>query len=249
MQSVQIHIPKPCHENWNNMTPDGQGRFCSSCQKVVVDFSVMSDKELLNHLSKLAGQYTCGHFSVHQLNTEIKTAGSKRRISWAYVWNVLLASLLATETYAQSESPIKKKPEVHLPNPYEAMGDYEVEPRDSVPDNKIIHGIILQSKTNAPLPGANVSLKGSSKATISNEKGEFTLMVPNNDTVTLEVSYIGFALETIVVDKNSIANIQVLMKESITELDGMFIVAYKPTFKQKVKRFFRRTVIAPFKKL
>jgi len=46
-----------------------------------------------------------------------------------------------------------------------------------------------------------------------------------------------------------VRNIRVLMEEAITELQGEFIVVQKPTFKQKVKRFFKRTFIAPFKKL
>jgi hypothetical protein len=29
-KSVQIHIPQPCHENWQHMTPKEQGRFCGS---------------------------------------------------------------------------------------------------------------------------------------------------------------------------------------------------------------------------
>jgi hypothetical protein len=79
LKSVQIQIPKPCHENWNNMTPDERGRFCGSCQKIVVDFTVMSDKELLDYISNVAGQPTCGRFSYHQLNTGIKTTESKKR--------------------------------------------------------------------------------------------------------------------------------------------------------------------------
>lgn len=249
LNSVQIQIPKPCHENWNNMTPDEQGRFCGSCKKVVVDFSKMNDKELLHHISNMAGQHTCGRFSTSQLNTEIKTTNNNKRFSWAYVWNVLLASLLATESYAQGEPQIKKKSEVHLPDVSPRIGTFAAKEQDTIPANKLVHGTILQSKTHEPLSGANVSIKGTSKGTVSNDKGEFTIVVPNNDAVTLEVSYVGYTLETIVVDKSSNVNIKVLMTESLMELQGEFLVALKPTFKQKVKRFFRRTVIAPFKKL
>src|SRR5689334_6424798 len=133
MQSVQIHIPKPCHENWNNMRPDEQGRFCGSCQQIVVDFTVMSDKELLDYISSAAGQHACGRFSNDQLNKEIIKTESKRRFSWTYVWNVLLASLLATESYAQGEPQIKKKPEVHLPDVSPTVGTFAVRERDTVP--------------------------------------------------------------------------------------------------------------------
>jgi hypothetical protein len=108
-KAVQIHIPQPCHENWNNMTPDEQGMFCGSCQKTVVDFSAMSDKELLESFANVSGYTACGRFSNDQLNRTIKTAENKRRLSWAYVWNVLLATFMITEANAQVCPPNKKR--------------------------------------------------------------------------------------------------------------------------------------------
>src|SRR5688500_699317 len=61
-----LHIAEPCHENWNNMSPEQQGRYCGSCCKTVVDFSMMSDKEILQVLSKAASK-TCGRFTEDQL--------------------------------------------------------------------------------------------------------------------------------------------------------------------------------------
>ena len=67
-KTVQIQISQPCHENWHNMTPNEQGRFCGSCQKAVVDFSAMNDKELLEYIANVAGYTACGRFSNDQLN-------------------------------------------------------------------------------------------------------------------------------------------------------------------------------------
>lgn len=247
LKSVQIQIPKPCHENWNNMTPDEQGRFCGSCQKVVVDFTVMSDKELIDYISNVAEQRTCGRFSTHQLNTNIKATESKRRFSWAYVWNVLLASFLATESYAQGEPQIKKKTEMHLPDL--KPGTFTAMERDTVPAEKIVQGFILQSRTNAPLQYAYVTIKGTSKGTICNERGEFKIQVEDKDSVILEIASIGYKTQTLTINKNSNLNVCVLMEDDTTELMGITVVAYHDTFKKKVKRFFRRTIIAPIKKI
>lgn len=95
---IQIKVPKPCHENWRNMTPKEQGRFCGSCEKIVVDFSKMSDKEMLSHLSKAAGQPVCGRFANDQLNRKIGPAINNRRFSPPYVWNLLLATALFFES-------------------------------------------------------------------------------------------------------------------------------------------------------
>lgn len=107
-KAVQIHIPQPCHENWHNMTPNEQGRFCGSCQKTVIDFSAMSDKELLEYIANVSGYTACGRFSNDQLNRTIKTTENKRRFSWAYVWNILLATFMITEANAQV-CPKKKR--------------------------------------------------------------------------------------------------------------------------------------------
>jgi hypothetical protein len=107
-KAVQIYISQPCHENWYNMTPNEQGRFCDACQKTVVDFSAMSDKELLEYVANVSGYNACGRFSSHQLNREIKTAENIRRFSWAYVWNILLATFMITEADAQGRAPRKR---------------------------------------------------------------------------------------------------------------------------------------------
>ena len=65
----KITIPKPCHEDWNNMTPDETGRFCSVCTKGVVDFSNKTSEEIQNYLFQNKEQKICGKFRNDQINT------------------------------------------------------------------------------------------------------------------------------------------------------------------------------------
>ena len=41
---MKITINNPCHENWNEMTGEEQKRFCSSCQKHVLNLSEMTQR-------------------------------------------------------------------------------------------------------------------------------------------------------------------------------------------------------------
>lgn len=61
-----ISIPNPCNENWDNMSPETNGRFCSSCEQIVVDFTKMSDQEILDFISK-SQQKVCGRFKNEQV--------------------------------------------------------------------------------------------------------------------------------------------------------------------------------------
>ena len=45
MQKLQLSIPEPCHENWQQMTPTEQGRYCNACAKEVVVLT----KESIEH--------------------------------------------------------------------------------------------------------------------------------------------------------------------------------------------------------
>ncbi|WP_312301007.1 hypothetical protein [Chryseobacterium sp.] len=66
---MKIIIPKPCHENWENMTEDERGKFCSVCSKTVHDFTASSDEELINSLG--SGQNICGRFREDQLGRNL----------------------------------------------------------------------------------------------------------------------------------------------------------------------------------
>ena len=46
---MRLSVPKPCHEDWNKMTLNEQGAFCKVCAKTAVDFSKMTDEEVLNY--------------------------------------------------------------------------------------------------------------------------------------------------------------------------------------------------------
>ena len=64
----KISIPIPCHEDWGNMTPNEQGRHCSSCAKTVVDFTGMSDEQVKYFFLDKKEERVCGRFHNEQLH-------------------------------------------------------------------------------------------------------------------------------------------------------------------------------------
>ena len=64
-----ISIPKPCHEDWNQMSQKQKGRFCNSCSKTVIDFTKMETDEIQDFISENKNNHICGHFKQTQLDS------------------------------------------------------------------------------------------------------------------------------------------------------------------------------------
>lgn len=63
----RISVPKPCHENWNEMLPEQQGRHCLSCSKTVVDFTNWEANDILVYLQQKSNEKVCGRFNQDQV--------------------------------------------------------------------------------------------------------------------------------------------------------------------------------------
>lgn len=61
MQPIPLQINKPCHENWDAMTPNERGRHCASCNKTVVDLTAMPPAQAATYMTDLGKQLQSGH--------------------------------------------------------------------------------------------------------------------------------------------------------------------------------------------
>jgi len=68
--SIQISIPKPCHEDWQKMETSERGAFCRSCRKEVVDFTRMTDEQVISYLSTATG--VCGRLREDQVSRRLR---------------------------------------------------------------------------------------------------------------------------------------------------------------------------------
>ncbi|MER3498462.1 MAG: hypothetical protein C4308_07410 [Chitinophagaceae bacterium] len=75
-----MQIPTPCHEDWDKITPVEKGRFCGTCQKQVVDFSEMSDRQIAEFFKNHSTGSVCGRFMTDQLNRDIQIP--RKQLPW-----------------------------------------------------------------------------------------------------------------------------------------------------------------------
>lgn len=81
------------------------------------------------------------------------------------------------------------------------------------------------SSNQFPIPGANVTIKGSSTGTTTDFDGNFNLQVMPTDI--LVISYVGYKTEEILIDKNTTINIELI--EEISQLDEIILIGYGDT--------------------
>jgi hypothetical protein len=112
---IQLSITDPCHENWDSMNKAEQGRFCTSCQKQVVDFTSMSDSQLAAFFKKPIQSLSkdgsvCGRFFQDQLDRNVEIP--RKRIPWVkYFFQFALpAFLMSAKAAAQGNVIVKSMP-------------------------------------------------------------------------------------------------------------------------------------------
>jgi hypothetical protein len=184
---VQISIPEPCHENWQQMTQVEKGKFCDSCQKKVFDFTAASDHEI--RLKIGADQNLCGRFLLSQLNRDLHLKKEKSPL-----W-------IAAATAAISFLGLHPQQALAQGNPTVAI----VEGDPTSPKTAQVHKAGLKTVTGTisdnagPLPGANIEVRdtlGNVYAkTNSDTDGKFSIVAKQGDT--LLAMYVGFEDKTI----------------------------------------------------
>lgn len=120
---MKINIPKPCPKNWNEMIPIGNGRYCDSCRKIVVDFTQMSDDELRTWLAARKQEHVCGRLNQRQLYEPSQSKKRFYQFSKIAVAAGLLVSTLACERLPFSGSETMGEITVPADSTYVLPGD------------------------------------------------------------------------------------------------------------------------------
>ncbi|MGE8554862.1 MAG: hypothetical protein ACN6OB_13160 [Chryseobacterium jejuense] len=62
-----LYIPEPCSEDWESMSVEDKGRFCSACNKCVIDFTQKQPQEIQQIIEDKKEEQVCGRFYNYQL--------------------------------------------------------------------------------------------------------------------------------------------------------------------------------------
>jgi hypothetical protein len=97
---VTITIPQPCNQDWADMQPVEGGRFCGSCRHAVVDFTRMTDQEILAAFTRHS---PCGRFRADQLERVIAAPATPAGMHWLPRWALSLLLLAGAASEGKSQ--------------------------------------------------------------------------------------------------------------------------------------------------
>ena len=124
-----------CPEDWNHMVPDDQGRYCATCNRVVVDFTNSTAVDLAAIRVAAPGQRLCGRFRVEQLFAATpKPAKRRHRPRWQYLL-LLVLGLAFTPTEAGAQTRNAAATAVRKPGAKAPINKSPV-PRQAVPSER-----------------------------------------------------------------------------------------------------------------
>lgn len=188
--SLNLSITNPCSENWNSFTTTRDGAFCSTCNKVVVDFTGMRDADIIDFFAK--GARTCGRFRAEQLTAYQVARPRINTGAWLLKAGILSAFLVLAGKTSMAQ----------VSRGTQTTHQEVVPEKNLTASAQIIKGIVRSDDDQSPLAGVNIYLKNSTVGTVTDENGAFTFPKKLNAGDTNVFSFIGYKTKDYVVQNN-----------------------------------------------
>jgi hypothetical protein len=194
-QNYILKIDNPCGQDWSSMTQSDNGKFCSHCSKTIIDFTNLSDTEVLKLIEQTTGKI-CGRLTNQQINRviDINQPSTNSRLY------KLLAGLLlvgVTEQTFATTRPTLHTEVFTVSDTEELTEKYLDKKEETLIDSlkNVVQGIVLDSETKEPLLYASITIKDTKTGVVTDIDGKFKFVIPDSlltDNITLVITYIGY---------------------------------------------------------
>jgi hypothetical protein len=235
-QKISISISKPCAEKFDSFSQTTTGGYCKTCQKNVIDFTKMSQKEIFIHFEN-SNNKTCGYFDPSQLKTytDAILPNANQNKNWIdYLRISTFLMFITTTSWGQNIIAV----------PTIEQHQTDSKPETSNTEKSIdktpftVKGKIVDER-GLPIAGASIMLYNSTINTSSDFEGNFVFPIELSESDRLLICYIGFANQIVPVSKTEI---KVRMEERHLMLMGEVSTnktfVSKPSFFQRLKNIF-----------
>lgn len=237
--NIQIAIENPCDKiSWRAMSDFERGKFCSICSKNVIDFTKMTDAEIVTFLNK-SDESVCAKLNQSQMNRILFIDKSYKIKHWNKIIATLALMAITTVSYSNtvgSNNFITKINKGIFLDSFENNVQGTVL-TDSI--SKIIKGKVVEEGWNQPVK-TTVMLKGTTTKVDTDDFGDFEIVVPENynlDIVTLVVEPTGLEDETEMNFKISELPIyDLIIEKNATAIGTVMIIRKKKWWQFWIKR-------------
>lgn len=185
-----LSIQNPCNENWAEMSIVDKGRFCSHCQAVVKDLTVLSDAAIVRLFEQEPDTHCIRAFASQldrPLSLPVQSPTRFYRIAVALGLSIMMAG--AADAYARPKAPLSEQN--YLLN--------ESRNNNSGDDSLKIWGIVM-NKSGVVMDDVVVHLRKNGmirQALMTDEEGRFELKVDSAGTYQMDFTRKGFVVRTI----------------------------------------------------
>lgn len=196
MKKIQLSIAEPCQENWDNMTPTQQGRFCNACAKQVIDFTAMSDSDIIQYFTRAKNENVCGRTYTDQLDRTLVPTPKKKKY-WYLQYAIAFFLFFCKTNKAKSQHRLGGLTTlVPRPRPNDMLD--ALHQRNG--QKQIVSGLVKDEAGQA-IPFASVKLLNDVTGVSADEKGNFSLTISAADSM-IEISALGYETTHLTVRDN-----------------------------------------------
>lgn len=215
---ISLSIKTPCSEHFESFSPTPSGGFCGSCQKEVIDFTVMNSEDIIHYFKTKSSKNTCGRFYSTQLQHE------KKRTILSFFSGIGL-TCLALLSFGSSQAQ-------NTGNKIKSLEKDPSKVEDTAYKNTItVKGNVKES--NQPLPGASIVLEDTTIGVNSDFDGYFEFPQKLKKGDVLVISYLGYKSQKITIEDETSSSIELNIDMTPEAVILMGKVANKTIFKSK----------------
>lgn len=206
-QNYILKIDNPCRQDWTAMSQNENGKFCSHCSKTVVDFTTLTNSEVIQLIEQTSGKL-CGRLTNQQLNRFLAT---NQPSSYSRLYKILAGLMLVgtTENALATDRPTLQTEIFSIADNEELTTRHFEKNEKRLTDSlkNIVFGKAFDAHTKEPLSFASIFIKDSKTGVMTDFDGNFKLIIPDNlltEKIVLVVTYIGYEKTEITIDKKDL---------------------------------------------
>lgn len=234
--SYILKIDNPCNEPWVAMNANDVGRYCVNCQKSVIDFTSLTDNEVLQIIKQTNGKL-CGRLNTEQLNRVL--IGTKQPSTNTKLHKILAGLLLLSS----SENTIANKQHSETQIISKSIDENLIVSKDENLNNQlldslknIVQGRVIDANNKETIPFANVQIKNTDVVTTTDIDGNFKISIPDNlltDKIVFKIVYVGYDPMEFTVYKKELPFTKGVFEMKQGENVTMGIIIASPPVKRK----------------